>query len=94
MVGREDVTDPVVTSEAVPGISVAPGAVDASEGEVPETVEVVWSSAVVAGTGATLVALGREEVTDSVAVAVTVEDPVLVTGLLPVGTSIVLGTGV
>lgn len=53
--------------------------------------EVVWSSTVVAGTGATLVALGRE-VTDSVAVAVTVEDPVLVTGLLPVGTPVVPGT--
>ena len=61
---------------------------------VPETVEVVWSSAVVVGTGATLVALGRDVETDSVAVAVTVEDSVLVTELLPVDTSVVLGTGV
>jgi hypothetical protein len=56
--------------------------------------EVVWSSAVVAGTGATLVALGRDEETDSVTVAVTVEDSMLVTELPPVDTSVVLGTGV
>lgn len=61
---------------------------------VPETVEVVWSSAVVVGTGATLVALGRDVETDSVAVEVTVEDSVLVTELLPVDASAVLGTGV
>lgn len=74
LVGREDIMDPVVTSEVVPGISVVP---------------------VVAGTAATLVELGRDEETDSVAVAVavTVEDPVLVTKLLPVDT-VVLGTGV
>lgn len=92
--------DPVVTSEAVPGISVVPGTGATPVGlglvvtsvTVPETVEVVWSSAVVAGTGATLVELGADEDTDSVTVA---EDPVvLVTELLPVGTSVVLGTGV
>lgn len=108
LVGREDVMDPVVTSEVAPGISVVPGTGDTSEEEeqgneivsvvssvaVPGIAEVVWPSAVVAETGATLVALGRDEEIDSVAVAVTVEDSALVTELLPVDTSVVLGTGV
>lgn len=76
---------PVVTSEVVPGISVVPGAGDTSEEEgqgneivsvvtsvaVPGIVEVVLLSAVVTGTGATLVALGL--VVTSVTVPETVE---------------------
>lgn len=55
---------------------------------------VVPGISVVTGIGAKLVALGLEEETDSVVVAVTVEDPGFVTGLLPMGTLVVLGTGV
>jgi hypothetical protein len=84
----------VVTSVTVPGIVEVAGTgatlvalgLAVTSVAVPETVEVVWSSEVVIGTGATLVTLGRDEDTDSVAVAVTVEDPVLVTEPLPVRT--------
>lgn len=48
LVGREDVMNPVVTSEVVPGISVVPGTGDTSEEEEQgnEIVSVVTSVAV------------------------------------------------